>query len=324
MYYVYEWFIVATGEVIYVGKGTRNRYKVRKHNRFFDDMISRNDCKSRIVKEFQSEKDAFEYEFERINELKKIGQCVCNIDRGGFGGSTAWWNDERRHEYSEFNVMKSETQRKRMSAENPMRDKAIAKKTSEQKQRAVIIGDIRYPSIKDAMAKYGVCYDTIASWCRKGINRLGLKCRFEDSEQVVFTDKRYNKGGCRAMTYLNASFESPIDCSKEFGIPISTLYSYLKRGFDIKGNPCRYDDDKRELVFEYPFKGKKGSAVIINDTKYNSVNEAAKALGVAKTTLYAYLQGRRKSNKYICTYDNQQPSCENTDNSITEGSTTNG
>lgn len=53
MYYVYEWFIVETGEVIYVGKGTGRRYKVRKHNRLFNEMIRRFECDSRIVKEFE-------------------------------------------------------------------------------------------------------------------------------------------------------------------------------------------------------------------------------------------------------------------------------
>lgn len=36
MFYVYEWFIKETNEVIYVGKGKGKRYKVRKHNRLFD------------------------------------------------------------------------------------------------------------------------------------------------------------------------------------------------------------------------------------------------------------------------------------------------
>lgn len=31
MFYVYEWYIVDTGEIIYVGKGKGNRYKVRKN-----------------------------------------------------------------------------------------------------------------------------------------------------------------------------------------------------------------------------------------------------------------------------------------------------
>ena len=40
MFYVYEWFVKESGEVFYVGKGTKNRYKVKKHNKFFNDFIS--------------------------------------------------------------------------------------------------------------------------------------------------------------------------------------------------------------------------------------------------------------------------------------------
>ena len=89
------------GKIIYVGKGCRNRYKVTKHNRFFNDMIKRNKCESRIIKKFENEKDAFDYEFIRINELKEKGECVCNIYNGGTGGSINWWTDEIRKKYSE-------------------------------------------------------------------------------------------------------------------------------------------------------------------------------------------------------------------------------
>ena len=40
MFYVYEWFIVETNFVFYVGKGCRNRYKVRKHNKLFNYIIN--------------------------------------------------------------------------------------------------------------------------------------------------------------------------------------------------------------------------------------------------------------------------------------------
>ena len=110
MFYVYEWYIKETGEIIYVGKGCKNRYKVRKHNRLFNEMIKRYDCESRIVKRFDSEKEAFEYEFERVFQLKCIGQCVCNINKGGAGGVTNWWTDEKREQYSKNNVMKSKEQ----------------------------------------------------------------------------------------------------------------------------------------------------------------------------------------------------------------------
>ena len=55
MFYVYEWYVVESGEIFYVGKGTRNRYKVRKHNKFFNDFITRYNCDSRIIKEFKTE-----------------------------------------------------------------------------------------------------------------------------------------------------------------------------------------------------------------------------------------------------------------------------
>ena len=40
-FYVYEWYIVDTNEVIYVGKGTGNRYKQTNRNKMFNDFIAR-------------------------------------------------------------------------------------------------------------------------------------------------------------------------------------------------------------------------------------------------------------------------------------------
>lgn len=323
MFYVYEWYIKSTNEIIYVGKGTKNRYKVRKHNKFFDYMVKNFECESRIIRTFDNEKEAFEYEYDRINELKSTGQCVCNINKGGSGGTTDWWTDELRDRYSRQNVMKSERQRQRMREKNPMQNKEIARKTNSQKNRPVIINGMRYESVKKVMDTYNVCYEVVANWCRKGINSQGEVCRYEDSEQIEFSDKRYNKGGCKPMSYMGKVYESSVDCAKDQNISLSTLYSHLKRGFDLKGNPCRYLDDHREIQFENPFKGKPATPVIVNGVKYKSIEEASKTLNVAKTTLYAYLQGRRKGAKYICAYDNQQPSRGNTDNSTAEGSTTN-
>ena len=321
MYYVYEWFVLETGEIIYVGKGTRLRYKVRKHNRLFNEMIKRFRCYSRIVKTFETEAEAFEYEYEYINELKNKGQCVCNINRGGSGGSTEWWTDEIRKQYSDKNVMKSETQRKRMSENNPMKNKEIAKRVGKTKSRGVIIGDVMYHSVKSAAKAYNTYYDVISTWCRKGINSYGLQCRFEGTEQVQFTDKRYNKGGCKGLTYNGKHYESPVDLSMETGIKVDTLYKWLKNGFDIYGNPIRYDDDDRELVFTR----KKGSRipVLINGKKYPSLASAAHELNTSSTLLGNILKGKVKSTKYTCEYEYQQPNLGNTDNSTQGGSTTN-
>ena len=179
MFYVYEWYIIDTNEIIYVGKGCRNRYKVTKHNKMFNEMIKRYKCKSRIVKNFDIEKDAFEYEFIRINELRAKNQCVCNIYNGGAGGTVSWWNDEKKKQYSINNVMKSEKQRERMKKNNPMSNPEIAEKTNGQKRIPVIIDGKKYISLKQASIELGVVPDTIRQWCKKGHNTNGIKCEFE-------------------------------------------------------------------------------------------------------------------------------------------------
>ena len=326
MYYVYEWFIVETGEVIYLGKGSGRRYKVRKHNRLFNEMIRRFNCDSRIVREFETEREAFDYEFVRVNEMRDSGQCVCNIHNGGYGGTVEWWTDEMRAHYSETNVMKSEEQRKRMSANNPMKDKATAEKTNAKKRKAIIVGEREYPSIKMVCDVYHTSPQVIATWCRKGVNAIGEKCRYKDSEQVEFSDKRYNKGGSRAVVYKGIRYECIKDFANEIEIGERTASEWLKRGFNPDGIPCRYENDTRNLVYvnRHTVRNKaKSKSVIVNGVEYRSVEEASDSLHIAKTTIYAYLQGRRKSTKYICKYGNQQPSRGNTDNSTPEGSTTN-
>ena len=183
MFYVYEWFIISTGEIIYVGKGCHSRYKVRKHNKFFNEMINRFECNSRIIKVFDKEEDAFKFEYQRVNELKSQGQCVCNIYNGGFGGTASWWTDEIKDKYSKNNVMKSENQRSRMKKNNPMRNPIIAEKTNGQKRRKVTIGDTTYKSINEAKSILGISYSNILTWCKKGFTPSGKKCMIEPQKQ---------------------------------------------------------------------------------------------------------------------------------------------
>lgn len=325
MYYVYEWFIVKTGEIIYVGKGTGRRYKVRKHNNLFNEMIRRFECESRIVKWFDSEEDAFSYEHQRVEELKSVGQCVCNIYGGGFGGTTSWWTEEKRDHYSKYNAMKSEQQRKRMSEKNPMKNPKVAKAVGKYKRRCVVIDGIEYGSLLDVMKKYGVCCSTVQKWCKKGINPYGEKCRYKDEAQVEFTGKRYNKGGCRAIIYNGRRYETGIDIARELGISNSTVNHWAKKGFTPDGIVCRYEDETRHLSYKKVVPGEYNKKpVIVNGTKYPSIRDAEGALGLKQGYLAPYFRGVRKNTKYICRYDNQQPSRENSDDSTPEGSTTNG
>lgn len=319
MYYVYEWYIVATGEIIYVGKGTHNRYKVRKHNRFFNDMIRRFKCDSRIVKEFDTEKEAFEYEFERVRDLKAKGQCACNIYDGGTGGSTEWWTPELKERYSEKNVMKSQRQRERMSDRNPMKQTDIAKKANASKRRAVIIGETEYESVTAVCEKYGVYNSTVAAWCVNGVTKFGEPCRYKDGDLSSPSDHR-NDGQNRPLTYKGKRYNSSADLARAIGVSQTTAARWCRNGRDPHGNECKYDDDNRDVIDSTnPSK----ISVIINGVWYPSKEQARKAIGVTAYTLTQLLEGKKKDDRYICEYGNQQPSRGNTDNSTSEGSTTN-
>lgn len=309
MYYVYEFYIVSTGEIIYAGKGTGRRYKVRYgRNKLLTDMLNKYECESRIVKEFEDEQEAFEYEYQYIEELRAKGQCVCNIHCGGAGGSGEYWTDELRKEYSQNNPMKDIKQRERMSQNNPMKNPEVANRVGEQKRKAVYVGNTRYASVKVACKELHTTSSTIQTWCKKGVNQDGEKCHYEGQEQVEFTDSRYNKGGCKSVLYQGIEYESAVDFAKAVGISKTTAYVWLKRGFNPDGIPCRFKDDTRELQFEnrHVVRNKnRAKQIIINGIKYKSCSEASEILQIPKSTIYSYLQGKKFNPKYICEYDNQ-------------------
>lgn len=318
MFYVYEWYIVETGEVIYIGKGTKNRYKVRKHNKFFNEMITRFNCKSRIVKEFKSEKDAFSYEFKKIREYKKIGQCVCNIYDGGFGGTAECWDEEKREWYSKHNAMKSELQRKRMSKNNPMKNKDICEKVNSKKRIPVLIGDTEYPSIKSVCEAFNVSSATVNGWCIRGKAANGLECHYAKEKPEIYFHK--NDGQKRKVFYKGKMYESSTEMARILKISQTTASRWARQGRDSQGNLCRYEDDTRENFLNV---NQKSVPIIVNGTKYPSKEAASRALNITPYTLTQYLKGNRKDTKYICKYDNQQPSQTKSDNSSLEGSTTN-
>lgn len=183
MFYVYEWFIKDTGEVIYVGKGSKNRYKVRKHNLMFNEFIKRFDCDSRIVKYCEDEQSAFQEESDRIAELKAIGQCVCNINTGGKGGLSETWTPEKMRKYSENNVMKSQEQRDRMSKQNPMKNPEVAMKVGKRHKKAVVVDGKYFDSVTSA-AEYIGTWDVYLSKCiryKKGLCK-GHRCEYANRQ----------------------------------------------------------------------------------------------------------------------------------------------
>lgn len=82
-YYVYEWFDMDTGEVLYVGKGRNNRWKSKNRNKKFKEYIETHNCDVRKIKENMSEDDAYVLEKQTILKYRNMYSILCNIDDGG-------------------------------------------------------------------------------------------------------------------------------------------------------------------------------------------------------------------------------------------------
>lgn len=86
IYYVYEWYIVETGEVFYVGEGKNKRCKtVRKGDRTqeFLDIYHSNKCNYRILFNELTQQEAWDLEIETIAKYKELGYPLVNVSTGG-------------------------------------------------------------------------------------------------------------------------------------------------------------------------------------------------------------------------------------------------
>lgn len=93
MFYVYEWYIVDTDEVFYVGKGTGKRVsELHNRSKYFKSVYNKYKCAVRIVKDSLTNEEACEEEIKRIAEMKSLGWAKCNFTNGGTGFSTGSLN----------------------------------------------------------------------------------------------------------------------------------------------------------------------------------------------------------------------------------------
>lgn len=232
VYYVYEWYNIKDNSVFYVGKGTKKRFMSLNHrNELFLDYIKNNETSSRIIKEFNNEQEAFDYENKMIEYYQNIGQCNCNICKGGYGGFSQCWTEEFKKYWSENNPMKREEQRKRMSLNNPMKNKETVEKVSKHNRRPVIINNIEYPSVKEASEKLGVCQQTITLWCQQGYTTLRQSsARYKDEPQknydkinplgkAVYIDDKYFLTLKEASQYLGCKTSNGLCKNLKLGKP---------------------------------------------------------------------------------------------------------
>lgn len=199
MFHIYEYYIVGTNEVIYVGKGSLKRCKeIKGRNRLFNELYKRFPCKMRIIEKHTDEDEAFNAEEKRIRELHDIGQAVCNNHYGGNGGvSGNRWTQQMRKRMSESNPMKDKNQRyrmsilnpmkqkhqkERMSKNNPMKNAKIAKVVGEKHRKAVIINGVNYASVKVAAENLGVSSSAVCNWCKRGMDYKGNICKYDNQQ----------------------------------------------------------------------------------------------------------------------------------------------
>ena len=306
MFYIYEWFNKKTGEVFYVGKGTYNRYKVKKRNKFFNEYIKNNECDVRIIERYENELMCFKREEELINQYKKLGQCQCNCVFGGCGGVKAYWTKEMKTKMSKENPMKSKEQRQRMSIDNPMKNPKVAKKVGESHSKPFYVGNNKFKNLKEASDYYNMTQTTISGWIKRGKNPNGDICyHIKEEKKPIMIEKE----PCYIL-FRNKKFDSIRELSEKENIPYKTIENWLKKGFSSKGEYIRYSNDKKEYTYVKPNKTHRNKPIKVNNIIFNSINDAAKHYNVSYQTMKNLLKGKKtyKCKHLKCEYVNQQPS----------------
>ena len=157
---------------------------------------------------------------------------------------------------------------------------------------------------------------------------------FEQRERMKTNNPMKNKEIALKMAkklqrplYLNGIYYNSItEAEQTTGRSDSSIIKWCKRGYDDNGNPCRYADEKQKEIPSIKKKHPKAvsyKAVVIDEIKYETVEDGARAIGVWSESLIRAIKGNRKCKGHTCKYDNQQPIRTNSDKSSAEGSTTN-
>lgn len=237
MFYVYEWYKKGDNEVIYVGKGTRNRWRNKNRNKLFNLTLKKYECDSRIVRYFYKEEEALKYEALLIDYYQQIGQCKCNICKGGYGGLQSVWTQEKRKEWGDRNPMKSIQQRERMRANNPMSSPTVAKKVGNKHKKVVIINGQEFIGVKEASKILGVHEATITRWCKRGYDTNYNPCRYGSTPQKDYTIKKTNS---KKIIIDNTIYNSVREGANAIGVWPESIIQSIKNNRPCKGHVCKY------------------------------------------------------------------------------------
>lgn len=83
-FYVYEWYNIDTGEIFYVGKGTKRRKTtICNRNIYFKRYYNKYNCAVRVVQDNMSNKEALNLEIILIKKYKLLHMPLTNLTDGG-------------------------------------------------------------------------------------------------------------------------------------------------------------------------------------------------------------------------------------------------
>ena len=86
MFYVYEHIRNDTNAIFYVGKGKKERaYRINNRNEYWKNIVNKTGYTVRFVVKDVDEELAYLAEEERIDQLKRLGIKLANINAGGVG-----------------------------------------------------------------------------------------------------------------------------------------------------------------------------------------------------------------------------------------------
>lgn len=164
-FYIYQHSIPDTGEVFYLGKGTRRRAWTRHgRNIFWHNVVKKHGVVTTIVADRLSEREALELEVKLLSKFKAVGLCKTNLTLGGEGISG--------YHHAEFAKQKISARHKGKVTSHAtklkQREAMVSRFSGEKHPMARKVIDLRtgtiYETVKEASLVVGVKYKTFHQW----------------------------------------------------------------------------------------------------------------------------------------------------------------
>ena len=152
--------------------------------------------------------------------------------------------------------------------------------------------------------------------------RQKQRMREQNPMKIPEVAKKVALSKSKAVIINGEEFPTPRAAAEYYSVGVACVYNWMKRGYTTEGLPCHY---KNEQQLDYTFSKTCSRAVSIDGQIFPSLRAAGEFLQIKDTSpLCRTLKQNKPYKGHICSYVNQQPSRENSNNSISEGSTTNG